>query len=141
MKTPELVFGVTPAEYKKKGQAKPVNVAEIAVIQEYGTEKIPPRPAFRRGLEEGVKVNKKLIGAQLKNLVQRAAQGRMSEVHRSLVVMLTQIGKSAKAKTKEIISTGDETPNAPATVAKKGFDHPLFETGLLLEHVDYEVKK
>lgn len=140
MRTPELVFGVSPAQYKKKGQAEPVNVQDVAIWNEYGTETIPPRPAFRRGIEEGLKVNKKLIGAQLKNIAQRLMQGRKNEVHRSLVVMLTQIGKSAKAKTKEIIRTGDETPNAPATVAKKGFDHPLFETGLLLEHVEYEVK-
>jgi len=141
MKTPELVFGVVPAQYRKKGNTPPPNVADIALIQEYGTEKIPPRPAFRRGIEEGLSKNKKLIGAQLKNIAQRILSGRRDDLKRSLTVMLTQVGKSAKAKTKEIIKTGDETPNAPATVAKKGFDHPLFETGLLLESVDYEVKQ
>lgn len=140
MRYPELIFGVTPAQYKKKGQ-KPVNVTEIAIIQEYGTEKIPPRPAFRRGMEHALAVNRKQIGAQMKNIAQRILSGRGSEAHRSLLVLLTGIGKSAKAKTKEIIRTGDETPNAPATIAKKGFDHPLSETGLLEKHVDYEVRK
>lgn len=136
----ELVFGVTPAVYPKKGNAKPVNVSQIAVIQEYGTEKIPPRPAFRRGIEFALAKNKKLIGAQLKNITQRILSGRSAEIDKSLTVMLTQIGKSAKAKTKEIIKSGSEAPNAPATVARKGFNHPLFETGLLLEHVEYEVR-
>lgn len=140
MSGPRLIFGVTPAQYPKKGKAKPINVSEVAIIQEYGTEKIPPRPAFRRGIEHSLDVNKKLIRSQLKNIAQRVLTGRKVEARRSQVVLLTQIGKSAQAKTREIIRTGDETPNAPATVAKKGFDHPLFEKGLLLDSVSYEVK-
>lgn len=140
MKLPELVFGVTPAMYHKKG-AKPINVAEVAVINEYGTETIPPRPAFRRGVEHALAVNKKQIGAQLKNIARRVLSGRAHEAERSLTVLLTGIGKSAQAETKRIIRTGDETPNAPATIAKKGFDHPLSETGLLEKSVKYEVKK
>lgn len=139
MSTPELLFGVTSGSYRKGKHA--ISVSEVALIQEYGTEKIPPRPAFRRGVEYALARNKKLIGAQLKNVTQRILSGRKDDMNKSLVTLLVQIGKSAKAKTKEIIKSGSETPNAPATVAKKGFNHPLFETGVLLEHVDYEVKK
>ncbi len=140
MKTPELVFGVTPAVYQKKG-AKPINVSEVAVINEYGTETIPPRPAFRRGVEHALAVNKKQIGAQLKNIARRMLTGRAPEAEKSLTVLLTGIGKSAVAETKRIIRTGDEMPNALATIAKKGFDHPLSETGLLERNVSYEVKR
>lgn len=138
MSTPSLTFGVSDAKYTK-GQQQ-VNVRDVAIWNEYGTGKIPPRPAFRQGLEAGIAKNRKLIDAQLRNITQRMLSGRSGEVEKSLIVMLTQIGKSAKARTKEIIRTGSETPNAPATVAKKGFNHPLYETGLLLDHVDYEVK-
>ena len=31
-------------------------------------------------------------------------------------------------------------PNAPSTIAKKGFDAPLIDTGKLQEVIDYEVK-
>jgi len=139
MSTPSLSFGVNPGTYPKKGSATPVNVADVALYLEYGTEKIPPRPAFRRGVEHSLTKNKKLTQAQLRNITQRILRGRTPEINRSLTVLLTQIGKSAKAKTQEIIKTGDEAPNAPATVAKKGFNHPLYETGLLLASVDYEV--
>lgn len=138
MRTPSLSFGVTNAQYKKGDH---VNVRDVAIWNEYGTDKIPPRPAFRRGLEAGVAKNRKLIDAQLRNIAQQALSGRNANMNRSLTVMLTQIGKSAKAATKQIIKTGSETPNAPATVAKKGFNHPLFETGLLLDHVEYEISK
>lgn len=30
-------------------------------------------------------------------------------------------------------------PNAPATIRKKGFNHPLYETGLLSESIEYTV--
>lgn len=139
MKLPDLKFGVIPGTYKKGGAT--VRVEDVAIYNEYGTEKIPPRPAFRRGLEHAVDANKKLAGAQLKNITQRILTGRRAEAVKSMTVLLTQIGRSAKAKTREIIKTGDETPNAPATVARKGFDHPLYETGVLLDSVDYEVTK
>lgn len=142
-----LIFGVHPIKYPRRtlksgrpSTTEPADLAEVALYNEYGTKTSPPRPAFRMGLEEGVEKNRKLLQAQLKNIARRVLQGRTSEVDRSLTVLLTQIGRSAKAATKEIIKSGSTEPNAPATVAKKGFDWPLHETGLLEEHVDYEVK-
>lgn len=142
----KLIFGVRPIKYPKKklkkgGTSKvtPPDLGMVAIWNEYGTDKIPPRPAFRTGLEESQRINKKLIQAQVKNIAQRILQGRKSEIDRSLTVVLTQIGKSAVSATKEIIKNGSTTPNAPLTIANKGFDHPLFETGLLLENVTYEV--
>lgn len=141
-----LVFGVRPAKYparklKGGGVAKgtPPDLAQVAIWNEYGTEKIPPRPAFRMGLEKGIEVNRKMIDAQLRNIAQRVLTGRTADMDRSLTVMLTQIGKSAKAETIRIIKTGSTQPNAPATIARKGFDWPLHETGLLEKNVDYEV--
>jgi len=133
----ELSFGVKDKTIKKGKHT--VTLGEIAIFNEYGTEKIPPRPAFREGMEHAVRSNKQLIEAQLKNIVRRVLQGRKAEVKQSLKVMLTQIGRMAKAKTKDIIRQGSTTPNAPSTIARKGFDHPLYETGLLLESVEYEV--
>lgn len=144
MKT--LIFGVHPIKYPAKklksgktSSVKPADLGEVAIWNEYGTENAPPRPAFRMGLEEGIKKNQKMIDAQMRNIAQRVLTGRTSEIDQSLKVMLTQIGKSAKAETQRIIREGLTAPNAPATVAKKGFDHPLYETGLLLKNVDYEV--
>lgn len=143
----ELVFGVHPVKYPKKklksgkdSKSDPADLGEVAIWNEYGTRTAPPRPAFRMGLESALKTNKKFIESQLKNITQRILQGRTAEIDRSLTVVLTQIGSSAKAKTKEIIKSGLTTTNAPSTIARKGFNRPLSETGLLLEHVDYEVK-
>jgi hypothetical protein len=131
----ELIFGVNDVKYEDG-----TGVAEVAIYNEYGTRNIPPRPAFRMGLESAINTNKKMIDAQMKNITNRILTGRSSEIERSLTVLLTQIGRSAKAATQDLIRSGAVKPsNAPSTIAKKGFDHPLYETGLLLENVNYEV--
>lgn len=132
----ELVFGVNDIKYEDG-----TSLSDVAIWNEYGTKKIPPRPAFRMGLENSLRDNKKMIDSQMKNITNRILTGRSSEIERSLTVLLTQIGKSAVKQTKEMIKLGSVKPaNAPSTIAKKGFDHPLYETGLLLANVNYEVR-
>ncbi len=133
----KLEFGVINNKYPEKN----ISVGQVAIINEYGTETIPPRPAFRIGLERSVTKNKKLIDAALKNITNHLLTGRKDSIQRQLTQALTQIGKSAKKETKDIIKQGSMTPNAPLTIKKKGFDHPLWETGLLYESVEYLVSK
>ena len=133
----KLEFGVTNNKYPEKN----ISVGQVAIINEYGTETIPPRPAFRIGLERSVTKNKKLIDAALKNITNHLLTGRKDSIQRQLTQALTQIGKSAKKETKDIIKQGSMSPNAPLTIKKKGFDHPLWETGLLHDSVDYLVSK
>jgi len=142
-----LIFGVKPVKYPKKklkdgtySKTEPEDLGVVAIWNEYGTSNAPPRPAFRMGLEEAQRKNKPMIQAQLKNIAQRVLSGRKSDLDKSLTVLLTQIGRSAKAETRRIIREGETVGNAPATIARKGFDHPLFETGLLLDNVEYEVR-
>lgn len=133
----KLEFGVINNKYPEKN----ISVGQVAIINEYGTETIPPRPAFRIGLERSVAKNKKLIDAALKNITNHLLTGRKDSIERQLTQALTQIGRSAKKETKDIIKQGSMTPNAPLTIKKKGFDHPLWETGLLHDSVEYLVSK
>ena len=138
----KLEFGVTNNKYPEKN----ISVGQVAIINEYGTDDaeypIPPRPAFRIGLERSVAKNKKLIDAALKNITNHLLTGRKDSIERQLTQALTQIGKSAKKETKDIIKQGSMSPkNRPMTIQKKGFDHPLWETGLLHDSVEYLVSK
>ena len=133
----KLEFGVINNKYPEKN----ISVGQVAIINEYGTETIPPRPAFRIGLERSVAKNKKLIDAALKNITNHLLTGRKDSIERQLTQALTQIGRSAKKETKDIIKQGSMSPNAPLTIKKKGFDHPLWETGLLHDSVEYLVSK
>jgi hypothetical protein len=136
-----LIFGVNNIKVEKSGES--VELGKIAIWNEYGTKNIPPRPAFRMGLEAAMNTRKPNIQAFLKNLSNIILTGqvkaRQSELDQRLKVLLTGIGQSAVKETKDIIKAGSTTPNAPSTVRRKGFNHPLYHKGLLLENVAYEV--
>ena len=82
-----------------------------------------------------------MIDAAFKYISIHLLTGRKDSIQRQLTQALTQIGKSAKKETKDIIKQGSMSPNAPLTIKKKGFDHPLWETGLLHDSVEYLVSK
>jgi len=119
-----------------------VSLHDVAIWNEFGTKTAPPRPAFRMGMERGIGKSKKIITAQLANIARGALRGKAGKAdnNKRMKVLLTALGKSAVKETKDIIQRGETAHNAPATVKKKGFDHPLFETGLLKKNVSYLVE-
>jgi len=141
MKEIVLSVGVNDV-YKTKTK---VSLGDIVFWLEFGTETIPPRPAIQMGVDIAINRHKKMIQAYLKNYFmaitmkdQRAAKQLIQKQKR---VLFTQIGRSAVKEIKNIISEGSTIGNAPATIAKKGFDHPLFHEGDYLENVNYEVRE
>jgi hypothetical protein len=54
--------------------------------------------------------------------------------------MMESIGEIAAADIRQSIVRWDDPPNAPRTIAQKGFDDPLIETGEMRDAVDYEVR-
>lgn len=137
MENKKLYIGV---EHIQQDGEPLINIARWV---EFGTETAPPRPAFRMGTEKAIKNNNKLIKAQLSNIAKAGLRGKLNEslIDRHQEVMLTQIGRSSVKEIKSIIKNGETAPNAPATIKKKGFDHPWFETGTVLENVSYLVEK
>lgn len=119
-------------------------LGDVAEWDEYGTETSPPRPANRMGLERAVNKNKKMVQGYLRNL-SMAGLMKDKNMARKLsrerkIKLFTQIGRSAKKETQDIIRAGSTAPNAPATIRKKGFNHPLKETGKYLDNINYEVQ-
>jgi uncharacterized protein (DUF885 family) len=117
---------------------------DVMVWNHFGTETAPPRPAHTIGTEKAMKTRKTQIEAFMSNLFMSGMQ-KNKKLSASLVkqrekVLLTGIGQSAVKETKDVIRSGSTVPNAPATVRKKGFDHPLYETELYLDNVDYCVE-
>lgn len=136
----DLVLGVKKVEVKQPDGSS-ISLAKIARWNEWGTELIPPRPAFRMGMERAIKKNKKRISAFLKNSIKARYRGDKSYFKKLEKVFFTSLGQQAASETKKIIDSGETVANAPATIAKKGFDHPLFHTGTLLKNVTYEVQE
>lgn len=107
-------------------------VAEIAIYQEFGTKHIPPRPFMNSTFEDNRKRWRDLLAKAVKN------QGNQINVRKALMT----IGVIAQndIKTKIDWWAGQGMPrNAASTIAKKGFDSPLIETGHMRDSVHFKV--
>ena len=55
--------------------------------------------------------------------------------------VLKKIGIFQKDLMQEKITSGSFTPNAPATIKKKGSSHPLIDSGRMRQSVNYVIQK
>lgn len=116
-------MGVAPAE----SPSKPV--AMIAAIQNYGSAAsgIPPRPFFTLTVDAG----KAHWGTDLAKLLRENSYDSR--------VALELMGERIKGELATAIVDLTAPPLAPYTIAKKGSDKPLIETGLMLNSLDHAV--
>ena len=127
----QVRIGALPGKYEN-GET----VADVLAYNHYGTETIPPRPVLRIAAE---RLSEKFVKERLKAFLINTVRNR-KDAKRLEVVFLQDLGRQAVAEAKRIIESGGELQhNAPATVAKKGFDKPLYETGELEKKLSYEV--
>lgn len=106
-------------------------VALVAVVQDFGSpaNNIPPRPFFRNMVAE----KSKDWGDQTAAVLKGASFD--SEV------AMERMGMLIKGQLQTSITTFEGAPLKPATIAAKGFDKQLIDTGHMLHSVDYRVKK
>jgi hypothetical protein len=128
----QLLFGVKSAKYEDG-----TSLADVMTWNHYGTETIPPRPVLRIAAENVMANNeeiKKALNAYFKNILENPNGAAEDEKE-----MLRKIGVQVIKEAKRIIEAGNELQeNAPGTVRKKGFNKPLYETGLLLKNLGYD---
>ena len=103
-------------------------VAAVAAYNEYGGSG-PPRPFFRGMIAKKRGNWGKKLGEILK---QNHFDGKKS---------LALMGEGISGQLRESIQEFSDPANAPSTVAQKGFDKPLVDTGHMLNSVDSEVKE
>jgi hypothetical protein len=111
-------------------------ISDVLAYNHYGTETIPPRPVLRMAAERITQAFiKKRMQAFMTNMLRNPQDAKRLET-----VFLQDLGRQAAAEAKKIIESGGELQhNAPATVARKGFNKPLYVTGELKKHLSYEV--
>lgn len=132
----EVHLGVKPATYKDG-----TKLSDVAAWNNYGTETIPPRPVWRIAAENilGSEEFKKILKLYLDNIVVNPIK---SDVEHLEIELLRKIGQQSAAEAKRIILAGSELQtNAPATIAHKGFNKPLYETGLMVKNIGYEISE
>ena len=111
-------------------------MANIAAVNEFGavgagksrTVTIPARPFFRNMIAEKNGEWGPALGALLKQDDYDASRA------------LDTLGTGIVGQLQESIRNFSDPPNAPATIAKKGFDKPLIDTGDMSRAVDHEVE-
>lgn len=104
--------------------------AYIAAINEFGNpaHDQPPRPYFR----QMIAAKSPGWGASMARVMRASA----FDAPRSLALM----GEGISGQLQESIRSFDSAPLAPSTVAAKGFDKQLIDTGHMVSSVGYEVK-
>lgn len=104
-------------------------VAEYAIYNEFGTKRIPARPAMRATLD----ANADRYVDGLGNMLMSGTDPETA---------LDTLAQVVEGDIKRNIAEWQSPPNAPATVAHKGFNAPLKETGAyeqaITSHVDKE---
>ncbi len=105
------------------------NVAQVAFWNEYGTVRSPVRSFFRTMIAKKSPTWGDAVAKTLKatDYDSKAALGL--------------IGEGVKDQLVESIVQFSEPANAPSTVAAKGFNKPLIDTGLMQRSVEYEVSE
>jgi hypothetical protein len=107
-----------------------LTVAEIAVVNEYGTDKIPSRPFARSTFDEK---REEMVGLG-KRLMAGIVDGKI-KLKPALDVMGSTLATAMKRKITD--GAGVPPPNAPSTVAAKGSSRPLVDTGRLLGSITW----
>ena len=106
-------------------------LAEVAAYNELGTSSTPARPFMRKSFENHEKELQNACDQVNKTL----AKGGTTQQ------ALDELGAFVKGLVQEEIVSGDFAPNAESTIAKKGSDKPLIDTGFMRQSVNYQVKQ
>jgi len=134
----QVRFGALPGVYKTGEK-----FSDVLAYNHFGTETIPPRPVLRIAAENILSSPKmkKHMKAYFKNVAEYAKRGRIEDLKTIETKMMTALGQQIAAEAKRIIkrNSGELQRNAPATIAHKGFNKPLFESGELIKKLSYEV--
>jgi hypothetical protein len=123
--------GVQGSEASAAHAKSDITVVEAASIHEFGAKGIPERSFIRATMDAH----------------ETALQKRAAELGRGILLgaleehqALALLGEDAVGKIKQRIVDRIPPPNAPATVAKKGSDVPLVDTGQLLGSITYSIE-
>lgn len=107
-----------------------VTVLQVAIWNEFGTERIEARSFIRGWFDE----NEANLRRELVTLLQLVVAGQRTKEQ-----VLEMLGMRAVGQIQARIAAGISPPNKPSTVAAKGSSTPLIDTGTLRSSITYRV--
>ncbi len=122
-------FGIQAGSGSHEG----TDLLDIAIYNEYGTERIPARPF----MHDFANKNDDVLGTAMDRQAEKIMKG--TPIHTAMM----QLGEFAQKHQKAHIIQAFRwaKPNAPSTIKQKGSSKPLVDTGALANAVRYEVLK
>ncbi|MGY6772094.1 hypothetical protein [Gallibacterium sp. ZY190522] len=106
------------------------NLVDIAIWNEFGTEKIPSRPFIRQCFAD----HQGLVEQHLQRIVLSVTKGS------DLRLELANLGQLYEDKQRETLRDYPWQPNAKATVKRKKSSKPLIHYRLLSKAIRYQVE-
>jgi hypothetical protein len=128
----EVLVGIPAATTLREND--PINNASLLFVLSHGSplRNIPPRPVLEPAIEKG----RNLITPHLAESAKAVMDGRPDAAEREL----ERAGMVASNAVKRYFTEGELAPNAPSTIARKGSDRPLIDTGALRRAVTFVVR-
>lgn len=127
-----------PEDTSHRKESTQITNPQLAFVHSHGSplQNIPARPILQPAIE--APDNKALITEELK----RAAQSALSAEPTEATAHLNRAGLAAANAAKSWFTDARNqwAPNRPATIARKGSDKPLIDTGQLRRSVSFVVK-
>lgn len=106
------------------------DLAEVAAFNELGSSDTPARPFMRQSFEN----HEAELQAACEEANKVIANGGTAQQ------ALQKIGVFTKGLVQQEIVDGGFAPNAESTIAKKGSEKPLIDSGLMRESVNFVIK-
>jgi len=106
-------------------------VAQVAQWNEEGSATNPTRPFIRVGFAGRIKNDPELFFSSIKRIV---------EGDSTFAAEYKVLGPKLVLEMKQSIAEWDTPSNSPKTIAEKGFNNPLIDSGTMYDSVDYKVE-
>jgi hypothetical protein len=103
-------------------------LAEVGWWNEFGTERIPPRPFLRTGLTDNIGKYRGLFKTLIRNVLLKKISSEQA---------IFVIGETAKADVQAKIVAIRSPENAELTKKLKKSSNPLVDTGALRQHINW----
>lgn len=109
-----------------------LTIATVAAVNNFGSADgvIPPRPFLAPAIEKGAPQYQRLAEVMIPKVLTGEMDMRM---------LLEQMGQLAEGHIKQEITDLKIPPNAKSTIAAKGSDNPLIDTGALRQSIRYVI--
>jgi hypothetical protein len=131
MKAPVITVGIL-SEAGKDTYEDGLTVLEVAVFNEFGTDRIPERSFIRAWFDE----NEGRLRTALSRMTVSVIAGKRTKEQALELLAQACVGQIQKR-----IANGISPPNADSTIDRKGSDKPLVDTGQLRSALGYRVDR